>query len=104
MTRVKFTHTPALLHRPIIYELGKQFGVVTNIRRVGQVGSPTSSHRPRIEPGNDPGNPGNTVSAVSADCNQLFTCCNRAKWKPIRKFRQAAGQGCGRCQYSAYEG
>jgi len=33
MTRVKFTYTPALLHRPIIYELGKQFGVVTNIRR-----------------------------------------------------------------------
>ena len=33
MTRVKFTYPPALLHRPIIYELGKQFGLVTNIRR-----------------------------------------------------------------------
>jgi hypothetical protein len=33
MTRVKFTYPPELLHRPIIYELGKQFGLVTNIRR-----------------------------------------------------------------------
>ncbi len=32
-TRVKFTYPPTLLHRPIIYELGKQFGVITNIRR-----------------------------------------------------------------------
>ncbi len=33
MTHVKFTYPPELLRRPIIYELGKQFGVVTNIRR-----------------------------------------------------------------------
>ncbi len=32
-TRIKFTYPPELLHRPIIYELGKQFGVITNIRR-----------------------------------------------------------------------
>ena len=31
--RVRFTYPPELLHKPIIYELGKQFGVVTNIRR-----------------------------------------------------------------------
>jgi L-aspartate semialdehyde sulfurtransferase ferredoxin len=32
-TRVRFTYPPELLHKPIMYELGKQFGVVTNIRR-----------------------------------------------------------------------
>ncbi len=31
--RVRFTYPPELPHKPIIYELGKQFGVVTNIRR-----------------------------------------------------------------------
>jgi hypothetical protein len=33
VTRVKFTYPLELLHRPIIYELGKQSGVVTNICR-----------------------------------------------------------------------
>lgn len=32
-TRVKFTYPPELLHRPVIYQLGKQFNVVTNVRR-----------------------------------------------------------------------
>jgi len=31
--RVKFTFPPQLITLPIIYELGKQFSVVTNIRR-----------------------------------------------------------------------
>ncbi len=31
--RVKFTFPPELVPRPIIYQLGQQFHVVTNIRR-----------------------------------------------------------------------
>ncbi len=31
--RVKFTYSPALITDPIIYELGRQFAIVTNIRR-----------------------------------------------------------------------
>ncbi|MBI4220326.1 MAG: NIL domain-containing protein [Chloroflexi bacterium] len=33
MRRVKFTFPEALVGRPVIYELGKRFEVVTNIRR-----------------------------------------------------------------------
>ena len=32
-TRVKFIYPPELLQQPIIYELGKQFGLATNIRK-----------------------------------------------------------------------
>lgn len=32
-TRVRFTYPPDLLNQPVIYNMGKQFGVVTNIRR-----------------------------------------------------------------------
>jgi L-aspartate semialdehyde sulfurtransferase ferredoxin len=31
--RVKFTFPPDLINQPVIYNMGKQFGVVTNIRR-----------------------------------------------------------------------
>jgi hypothetical protein len=31
--RVKFTFPPDLVKRPVIYEMGKEFHVVTNIRR-----------------------------------------------------------------------
>ncbi|MBM3946581.1 MAG: FeS-binding protein [SAR202 cluster bacterium] len=31
--RVKFTYSPTLIPEPVIYELGRQFPVVTNIRR-----------------------------------------------------------------------
>ncbi len=31
--RVKLIYPPQLVHQPIIYELGKQFEVVTNIRQ-----------------------------------------------------------------------
>lgn len=31
--RVKFTFPPDLITEPVIYQLGKQFDVVTNIRR-----------------------------------------------------------------------
>ena len=31
--RVKFTFPPDLVNQPVIYNMGKQFGVVTNIRR-----------------------------------------------------------------------
>ncbi|MSQ14060.1 MAG: FeS-binding protein [Dehalococcoidia bacterium] len=31
--RVKFTYTAALIPDPVIYELGKRFPIVTNIRR-----------------------------------------------------------------------
>ncbi len=31
--RVKFTYPPELVHRPVIYLLGKQFNIVTNVRR-----------------------------------------------------------------------
>jgi hypothetical protein len=31
--RVKFTFPPDLVSQPVIYNMGKQFGVVTNIRR-----------------------------------------------------------------------
>ena len=31
--RVKFTFPQELITMPIIYELGKQFGIVTNVRR-----------------------------------------------------------------------
>jgi L-aspartate semialdehyde sulfurtransferase ferredoxin len=31
--RVKFTFPPDLVNTPIIYNMGKEFGVVTNIRR-----------------------------------------------------------------------
>ena len=30
---VKFIYPPELLHQPVIYQLGKQFNIVTNIRR-----------------------------------------------------------------------
>ncbi|HEY3061942.1 MAG TPA: NIL domain-containing protein [Chloroflexota bacterium] len=32
-THVKFIYPPELLHQPVVYELGKQFQVVINIRR-----------------------------------------------------------------------
>lgn len=32
-TRVKFTFPPDLVHQPVVFNMGKQFGVVTNIRR-----------------------------------------------------------------------
>jgi hypothetical protein len=32
-THVKFVYPPELLHQPVIYQLGKQFNIVTNIRR-----------------------------------------------------------------------
>jgi hypothetical protein len=32
-TRIRFTYPHHLLHTPLIYEMGKEFGVVTNIRR-----------------------------------------------------------------------
>ena len=32
-TRVKFTFPPKLIKEPIIYNLGKKFEIVTNIRR-----------------------------------------------------------------------
>jgi hypothetical protein len=32
-TRVKFTLPPDLVNQPVIYNMGKQFGVVTNLRR-----------------------------------------------------------------------
>jgi L-aspartate semialdehyde sulfurtransferase ferredoxin len=32
-THVTFVYPPELLQRPVIYELGKQFGLVTNIRK-----------------------------------------------------------------------
>ena len=31
--RVRFTFPPDLVNQPVIYNMGKQFGVVTNIRR-----------------------------------------------------------------------
>lgn len=31
--RVKFTFPPDLVNQPVVYNMGKQFGVVTNIRR-----------------------------------------------------------------------
>jgi ABC-type methionine transport system ATPase subunit len=31
--RVKFTFPPALVTEPVIYNLGKQFNIITNIRR-----------------------------------------------------------------------
>lgn len=31
--RVKFTYPPDLINQPVIYSMGKQFGLVTNIRR-----------------------------------------------------------------------
>ena len=31
--RVKFTFPPDLVNTPVIYNMGKEFGVVTNIRR-----------------------------------------------------------------------
>ncbi|MBI4491625.1 MAG: NIL domain-containing protein [Chloroflexi bacterium] len=31
--RVKFTFPPDLVNQPVVYLMGKQFGVVTNIRR-----------------------------------------------------------------------
>jgi ABC-type methionine transport system ATPase subunit len=37
-TRVKFTFPPDLIHQPLIYNMGKQFGVVTNIRRANVAG------------------------------------------------------------------
>lgn len=38
LRRVKFTFKTELIQRPVIYELGKKFGIVTNVRRaeVGQ--------------------------------------------------------------------
>lgn len=32
-TRVKFTFPPDLVNQPVVYNMGRQFGVVTNIRR-----------------------------------------------------------------------
>ncbi len=32
-TRVRFTYPPDLVSQPVIYTMGKQFGLVTNIRR-----------------------------------------------------------------------
>ena len=31
--RVRFTYPPDLVHQPVVYDLGKQFLVTTNIRR-----------------------------------------------------------------------
>jgi hypothetical protein len=31
--RVKFTFPPDLVRQPVVYTMGKQFGVVTNLRR-----------------------------------------------------------------------
>ena len=38
LRRVKFTFKTELIQRPVIYELGKKFDIVTNVRRaeVGQ--------------------------------------------------------------------
>jgi hypothetical protein len=36
--RVKFTFPPELIKKPIIYKLGQQFEVVTNIRRADMNG------------------------------------------------------------------
>ena len=38
LRRVTFTFKADLIHRPVIYELGKKFDIVTNVRRaeVGQ--------------------------------------------------------------------
>ncbi len=33
MTRVKFTYEQEMIKRPIIYDLGRRFEIVTNIRR-----------------------------------------------------------------------
>ena len=33
MTRVKFTYEQEMIKRPIIYDLGRKFEIVTNIRR-----------------------------------------------------------------------
>ncbi|MEX0762506.1 MAG: NIL domain-containing protein [Dehalococcoidia bacterium] len=33
LRRVKFTFPPGLITRPVIYELGQRFQIVTNIRR-----------------------------------------------------------------------
>jgi len=32
-THVKFIYPPELLHQPVIYQLGRQFNIMTNIRR-----------------------------------------------------------------------
>lgn len=32
-TRVKFTFPPDLVNQPVVYNMGRQFGIVTNIRR-----------------------------------------------------------------------
>ncbi len=32
-TRIRFTYPPDLVSQPVIYSMGKQFGLVTNIRR-----------------------------------------------------------------------
>ncbi len=32
-SRVKFTYPSDLVNQPVVYNMGKQFGVVTNIRR-----------------------------------------------------------------------
>ncbi len=32
-SRVRFTFPPDLIQQPVVYSMGKQFGVVTNIRR-----------------------------------------------------------------------
>ena len=31
--RVRFTYPPDLVHQPVVYDMGKQFLVTTNIRR-----------------------------------------------------------------------
>ena len=33
MTRVKFTYEQEMIKRPIIYDLGRRFEIITNIRR-----------------------------------------------------------------------
>lgn len=33
MTRVKFTYEQGMIKRPIIYDMSRMFGIVTNIRR-----------------------------------------------------------------------
>ena len=33
MTRVKFTYEQGMIKRPIIYDMGRMFNIVTNIRR-----------------------------------------------------------------------
>ncbi len=33
MTRVKFTYEQEMIKRPVIYDLGRRFDIVTNIRR-----------------------------------------------------------------------